>query len=190
MRFIHTADWHLGRQFHNVSLIEDQRHVLERLLALARDAEVDAFVIAGDVFDRAVPSPDAVALLDDCLSELVLRHRIPVVMIAATTTAAGASAFASGLLAQAGLHVYGQYEGAPRSVVLEDRAGPVHFVGLPYAEPALVREASGVAELQSHARRPWLADGRRWRPSRPASAASASRTASSPAARKASRSGR
>ena len=151
MRFIHTADWHLGRQFHNVSLIEDQRHVLERLLALARDAEVDAFVIAGDVFDRAVPSPDAVALLDDCLSELVMRHRIPVIMIAGNHDSGRRLGFASGLLAQAGLHVYGRYEGAPRSVVLRDGAGPVHFVGLPYAEPALVREASGVPELQSHA---------------------------------------
>lgn len=151
MRFIHTADWHLGRQFHNVSLIDDQRHVLERLLALARDAEVDAFVIAGDVFDRAVPSPDAVALLDDCLSELVMRHRIPVIMIAGNHDSGRRLGFASGLLARAGLHVYGQFAGTPRSVVLGDNAGPVHFVGLPYAEPALVREASGVAELQSHA---------------------------------------
>ena len=150
MRFIHTADWHLGRQFHNVSLLQDQRHVLEQLVALARDAEVDAFVIAGDVFDRAVPGADAVELLDECLSELVLRLGIPVVMIAGNHDSGRRLGFASRLLAQAGLHVFGQYDGPPRTTVLADRFGPVHFVGMPYAEPALVREASGMAELQSH----------------------------------------
>ena len=65
MRFLHTADWHLGRQFHNVSLLEDQAHVLDGLVALAREQRVDAVLLAGDVFDRAVPPADAVRLLDD-----------------------------------------------------------------------------------------------------------------------------
>lgn len=162
MRFIHTADWHLGRQFHNVSLIEDQRHVLEQLVAQARDAQVDAFVIAGDVFDRAVPGPDAVALLDACLTELVLHLDIPVVMIAGNHDSGQRLGFAAGLLAQAGLHVYGQYHGSPRSITLGDRHGPVHFVGLPYAEPALVREASGENGLHSHAQAmSWLTSSAR-----------------------------
>lgn len=151
MRFIHTADWHLGRQFHNFSLIEDQRHVLEQLVAQAREAEVDAFVIAGDVFDRAVPGPEAVALLDACLSELVLRLHIPVIMIAGNHDSGRRLGFAAGLLAQAGLHVYGRYDGPPHSVRIMDRHGPVHFVGMPYAEPAVVREVSGDSELHSHA---------------------------------------
>ncbi|HUG99818.1 MAG TPA: exonuclease SbcCD subunit D [Gammaproteobacteria bacterium] len=151
MRFIHTADWHLGRQFHNFSLIEDQRHVLEQLVALAREAEADAFVIAGDVFDRAVPGPEAVALLDECLAELVLHLGIPVIMIAGNHDSGRRLSFAARLLARAGLYVFGQYDGPPRFVVLADRFGPVHFVGMPFAEPALVREASGESELQNHA---------------------------------------
>jgi DNA repair protein SbcD/Mre11 len=150
MRFIHTADWHLGRQFHNVSLIEDQRCALEQLVAYARDADIDAFVLAGDVFDRAVPGPDAVELLDQCLSELVLGLRIPVIMIAGNHDSGRRLDFASGMLAQAGLHVFGKFDGPPRSVTLADQFGPVHFVGMPYAEPALVREASGVPELLTH----------------------------------------
>ncbi|MFU8896999.1 MAG: exonuclease SbcCD subunit D, partial [Gammaproteobacteria bacterium] len=148
--FIHSADWHLGRQFHNVSLIDDQRHVLRQLVAAAVDTRVDALVIAGDVFDRAVPSPEAVALLDECLAELVLGHGVPVIMIAGNHDSGRRLGFGAGMLAQAGLHVYAQYDGPPRSVALNDRYGPVHFVGLPYAEPARVREASGEPELANH----------------------------------------
>jgi len=151
MRFIHTADWHLGRQFHNVPLIDDQRHVLRQLVEAAGDAAVDAFVVAGDVFDRAVPGPEAVALLDECLAELVLERGIPVIMIAGNHDSGRRLGFAAGLLARSGLHVYGRCEGEPRPLTLFDRHGPVHFFALPYAEPARVREASGDPELRSHA---------------------------------------
>jgi DNA repair protein SbcD/Mre11 len=150
MRIIHTADWHLGRQFHNVSLIDDQRHVLEQLVALASAAEADALIIAGDVFDRAVPSPEAVQLLDEVLGELVLARGIPVVMIAGNHDSGRRLGFASRLLAQAGLHVYARPTALPRPLTLTDRHGPVHFIGLPYAEPAEVREASGQAGLHGH----------------------------------------
>lgn len=151
MRFIHTADWHLGRQFHNVPLVEDQRYVLRQLIDAAVAAEVDAFVVAGDVFDRAVPSPEAVELLDDCLAELVLERGIPVIMIAGNHDSGRRLGFAAGLLARSGLHLYGRCEGPPDVLTLADRYGPVHFFGLPYAEPAQVRQASGDAEIRSHA---------------------------------------
>lgn len=151
MRFIHTADWHLGRQFHNVSLIDDQRHVLQQLSNAAVEAEVDALVVAGDVFDRAVPSPEAVELLDECLAELVLAQGIPVIMIAGNHDSGRRLGFASGLLARSGLHVWGRYEARPPRASLSDQHGAVHFLGLPYVEPAVVRELSGEPELRSHA---------------------------------------
>lgn len=151
MRFLHTADWHLGRQFHNVSLVEDQRYVLGQLLSAAVAADVDAFIVAGDVFDRAVPSPEAVQLLDECLAELVLERGIPVVMIAGNHDSGRRLGFAAGLLARSGLHVYGRCAGPPTALTLADRHGPVHFFGLPYAEPAEVRQASGEADIRSHA---------------------------------------
>ena len=77
MRLLHTADWHLGRSFHNVSLIEDQAHVLRQLVDLAREAKVDAVIVAGDVYDRAVPPPAAVSLLDEVIGELALGLNIP-----------------------------------------------------------------------------------------------------------------
>lgn len=67
MKFIHTSDWHIGRQFHNVSLLEDQQHVLQQVLHHIREQAVDALVIAGDIYDRSVPPAAAVALLDDVL---------------------------------------------------------------------------------------------------------------------------
>ena len=72
MKFLHTADWHLGRYLHGVSLLEDQAHILDQFVELASNEKVDAVVIAGDVYDRAVPPADAVALLDDVLARLVV----------------------------------------------------------------------------------------------------------------------
>src|SRR3954468_1877950 len=83
MRFIHTADWHLGRLFHGVHLTDDQRHVLGgQFVDLVKSAKPDLLIVAGDVYDRAVPPPDAVQLLDDLLSTIVLDLRVPVLLIA------------------------------------------------------------------------------------------------------------
>ncbi len=150
MKFIHTADWHLGRQFHNVSLIEDQRHALEQMVALARDVEADAFVIAGDVYDRAVPNPEAVTLLDGFLGELVRGLEVPVIMIAGNHDSASRLGFGAELLRPSGLHIFGPVVSKPGVATLEDAAGPVHFVGLPYAEPAVTREATGEADIHNH----------------------------------------
>jgi DNA repair protein SbcD/Mre11 len=159
MRFIHTADWHLGRQLHNFPLLEDQRYVLRQLVDLAADASVDAFIIAGDVYDRAVPAPDAVELLDETLAELVLARRIPVIIIAGNHDSGRRLGFASRLLAQSGVHLYGQPESIPRPLTLGDRHGPVHFFGLPYVEPAVLREKAGEQEIQGHAQAiRWLTD--------------------------------
>ena len=81
MRFIHTADWHLGRLFHGVHLTDDQAYALDQLVDLAREARVDAVLIAGDIYDRAIPPPEAVQLLDEVVSRLVLDRHVPVLMI-------------------------------------------------------------------------------------------------------------
>ena len=150
MRFIHTADWHLGRQFHNVSLIEDQRHALDQLVALARETGAGAFVIAGDVYDRAVPNPEAVTLLDECLSQVVGGLGIPVIMIAGNHDSAGRLGFGADLLRPSGLHIFGPVQAVPGIVTLEDSWGAVHFAGLPYADPAGVRDVTGASDIHSH----------------------------------------
>ena len=90
MRLIHTADWHLGRLFHNLHLTADQDYVLEQLVELAAEVRPAAVIVAGDLYDRAVPPTEAVELLDDVLTELVDRLGIPVVAIAGNHDSAGA----------------------------------------------------------------------------------------------------
>ena len=150
MRLLHTADWHLGRSFHNVSLVEDQAHALRQVIDLAKTAEVDAVIVAGDVYDRAVPPPDAVRLLDETLAELAMGLGIPVIMIAGNHDSAERLNFGSKLLAQARCHIFGRLGATPERVVLEDEHGPVHILGLPYAEPSIVRERTGAEDVHTH----------------------------------------
>jgi hypothetical protein len=150
MRLIHTADWHLGRTLHGASLIEDQAHLLAQFVELARNEKPDAVVIAGDVYDRAVPPTDAVRLLNDVLDQLILDLKLSVVMIAGNHDAADRLAFASRVLQGQGLHILGQPVSSTVAVVLEDKAGPVHLYPLPYAEPAIVRHCMDRQELQGH----------------------------------------
>lgn len=149
MRFLHTADWHLGRLFHARSLIEDQAHILDQFVALVRDVRPDAVLIAGDVYDRAVPPPDAVALLDDVLARIVVQAGVPVVMIAGNHDSAQRLDFGARLMTAQGLHVAGRTSAAACCVSLRDKLGEVRIYALPYAEPAVVRDAFGL-ELPSH----------------------------------------
>ncbi len=149
LRFLHTADWHLGRLFHARSLLEDQAHVLDQFVALVRDVRPDAVLIAGDVYDRAVPPPEAVALLDDVLARIVVDAGVPVVMIAGNHDSAHRLGFGARLMAAQGLHVAGRTGPQASCVTLHDAHGEVRIYALPYAEPAAVRDALGL-DLPSH----------------------------------------
>src|SRR5438477_11489741 len=125
MRFIHTADWHLGRLFHGVHLTADQAHVLDQLVDVARDTRPDAILVAGDIYDRAVPPPDAVELLDHVLSRLVIDLQIPVVLIAGNHDSPGRLNFASRLLAGRRLYVTRNLPKICAPLILMDDHGPV-----------------------------------------------------------------
>ena len=150
MRFLHSADWHLGRVYHGVSLLEDQAHVLQQFVRIAADTRPDAILLAGDIYDRSVPPAEAVRLLDLVLSELILELKIPVVMIAGNHDGPDRLAFGSGLLQRAGLVVRGPVEMDAAPLVLRDAHGEVEIHALPYAEPALVRCVSGDDTIADH----------------------------------------
>jgi exonuclease SbcD len=153
LRFLHTADWHLGRLFHGASLLGDQAPLLDQLARLASESRVDALLLAGDVYDRSVPPAEAVALFDDFLSRMALEVRVPIVMIAGNHDSGERLGFAARLLDECGVHVAGRVTPeAPlgREVVLDDADGPVHVRALPYADPPTVRAALGRADLKSH----------------------------------------
>jgi len=146
MRFIHTADWHLGRVFLGVHLTDDQAHLLDQFVDLARGVKPDAIIIAGDVYDRAVPPPEAVALLDDVLCRLVLDVGTRVVLIAGNHDGPERLSFGSRLLGRQKLHVLGNLDGMGAPLTFEDRYGTVEVFPVPYADPAVAREWLGDTE--------------------------------------------
>lgn len=150
MRFLHTSDWHLGRIFHGTHLTEDQAHLLEQFLDLIRDSKPQAVVIAGDIYDRAVPPTEAVELLNETLSRIIIDYQTPVILIAGNHDSPERLGFGNQLLARQGLHVFGPLTGKPRTIILEDEYGPVHFVPLTYAEPSMVRERLQEPEALDH----------------------------------------
>lgn len=143
MRLLHTADWHLGRIFHGRSLLEDQAAVLDEFVRLVRDQRPDAVLVAGDIYDRSVPPADAVRLLDDVLTRLVADLRTPVFLIAGNHDGPDRLAFGSRLMAGVGLRVDAVPLADPGATVLADAHGEVEIFGLPYAEPALMRNVLG-----------------------------------------------
>lgn len=140
MKFLHTSDWHLGRQFHNVSLLEDQRYVLKQLIDYLKNNAVDAVIVAGDVYDRSVPPTVAIELLDEVVSSICTDLNIPMIMIPGNHDGAKRLGFAAKQMKDAGLHIISDFEQMMTPVVLKsDQAGDVAFYGMPYNDPEQVR---------------------------------------------------
>lgn len=149
MRLLHTADWHLGRTLNGASFLEDQAHLLRgQFLDLLRETRPDALLLAGDVFDRAVPPVEAVELLDEILRRTVLDLRIPVVLIPGNHDATGRLAFGASLLRGAGLHIADSALGEP--VRFEDRHGEVWVLPSGYASPLLLAQVLGEDGIADH----------------------------------------
>ena len=139
MKFIHTSDWHIGRQLHNQSLLDDQAFVLEQIIALASEHKVDAVIVAGDIYDRSIPPANAVALLDDVLNRLVHGLGLQVIMIAGNHDGHERLGFAANQMAASGLHIIGPLSAEVHPIRLSSLSGDVVFYPLPYADPATVR---------------------------------------------------
>lgn len=151
MRILHTADWHLGKLFYGNYLTEDQAYVLEQqFLPLLRDEGIDAVVLAGDVYDRSLPPAEAVELFDDIATKITADLKIPFLVISGNHDSPARLSFASRLLAPQGLYIAGELDRLTGPVVLEDEAGPVAFLTIPYAEPAVVRQVLGQETVRSH----------------------------------------
>jgi exonuclease SbcD len=169
MRLLHTSDWHLGRSFHGVGMLDAQRAFIDQLVAFVRDESVDVVLIAGDVYDRALPGVDVVGLLDDALVRLT-GAGAQVVLTSGNHDSAIRLGFASRLLERGGVHLRtrladldtpvifplkGGPAGAPgadkgKGPVADDGTSPVLAVyGIPWLEPRLVAGQLGV-ETASH----------------------------------------
>ncbi|TPA76013.1 exonuclease SbcCD subunit D [Vibrio parahaemolyticus] len=140
MKFIHTSDWHLGRQFHNVSLLEDQQAVLEQLIQYIENNPVDAVIIAGDVYDRSVPPTIAIELLNRVVKRICGELNTPMILISGNHDGAERLGFGSEQMKRSGLHIISNFEDMLTPVVIETKAaGHVAFYGMPYNDPEQVR---------------------------------------------------
>jgi exonuclease SbcD len=148
MRFLHTADWHLGRILNGRDLIDDQAHALESLVDIAMHEAPDAIVIAGDVYDRSQPPERAIELLDDVLARL--GAIAPLLVIPGNHDSAVRVGVNSRLLERVHVHVCGAEHGAPRVVRLSHASGEVRFHLMPYATVEAVRDALSRGDLRSH----------------------------------------
>lgn len=150
MKFFHTADWHLGKLVQGVYMTEDQRHVLDQFIEAIEQERPDAVIIAGDLYDRAVPPTDAVNLLDEVLAKIVLELKTPVFAVAGNHDSPGRLNFGSRLMKNNGIHIVGQMSANLEPVVLQDAFGPVHVHLIPYADPSQVRYSYDNPEIRSH----------------------------------------
>lgn len=133
MRLLHTADWHLGRSFHGASLLDAQASWVDWLVGVAADAQVDAILVSGDVYDRALPPVDAVRLADEALARLT--DVAPVVVIPGNHDSAARLGFGSGLLERTGLHLRTEIARIGEPVLLDGLA----IYPIPYLEPDVAR---------------------------------------------------
>jgi exonuclease SbcD len=138
MRFLHTSDWHLGRQFHGASLLQEQAAALDRIVELAVEAEVDAVLIAGDIYDRAIPPAEAVLLFNDTLARLS-RSGSAVVAIAGNHDSHVRVSIYDPLLSAFGVTIRGDVRRAHEPVLVTPKrgGGAVAIYPLPYLEPAV-----------------------------------------------------
>ncbi|MFD8990986.1 exonuclease SbcCD subunit D [Streptomyces goshikiensis] len=150
MRILHTSDWHLGRAFHRVNLLGAQAAFVDHLVETVRTHEVDAVLVAGDVYDRAVPPLPAVELYDRALHRLA-DLGVPTVMISGNHDSARRLGVGAGLIGRAGIHLRTDPDGCADPVVLADVHGEVAFYGLPYLEPALVKDRFGARQVSHEA---------------------------------------
>ena len=138
MRMLHTSDWHLGRSLHRADLRQAQAAYLDHLVGVVRSEKVDAVLVAGDVYDRAIPPVDAVELCADGLARL-RDAGARVVVISGNHDSAGRLGFGSALVDAAGVYLRTRAGAVAQPVMLEDRHGPVAVYGVPYLEPDAVR---------------------------------------------------
>ncbi len=138
MKFAHLSDLHLGKRLHEFSLAEDQEHILKEIVRVVESENVDAVLIAGDLYDKAVPSAEAVTLCDRFLSDLARTGR-EILIISGNHDSAERLAFGRDLMKKGGVRVAGVYDGTVESAVFHDEHGDLTVWMLPFLHPAHVR---------------------------------------------------
>lgn len=150
MKIIHTSDWHIGKIVNEYSMIDDQKYILNKLIELIDEENADVLMIAGDVYDRSIPPVEAVELLNETLSKLVIDRNVSVLVISGNHDSGERLSFGSKILEKQGLYIAGSDEELYKKVVLNDNNQNVNFYLVPYKDPALTKKLLDNKEIKSH----------------------------------------
>ena len=144
MRFLHTADWHLGRIFYGQYLTDDQAHVLEnQFFSILKDEKIDGILLAGDVFDRAVPPIEAIELWDSIITRLAMDYKVPLFVVSGNHDGAERLEVGRSMLSQSGIHIWGSPHHALQPFEFEGSDGKIAICPMPFSEPRRVGDALG-----------------------------------------------
>ena len=150
MRFLHTADWHLGRIFYGQYLTEDQAHVLEhQFFSILKDEKIDGILLAGDVFDRAVPPIEAIELWDSIITRLAMDYKVPLFVVSGNHDGAERLEVGRSMLSESGIHIWGSPHHALRPFEFESSDGKVAICPMPFSEPRRIGDALGFSKNES-----------------------------------------
>ena len=150
MRFLHTADWHLGRIFYGQYLTEDQAHVLEhQFFSILKDEKIDGILLAGDVFDRAVPPIEAIELWDSIITRLAMDYKVPLFVVSGNHDGAERLELGRSMLSESGIHIWGSPHHALRPFKFESSDGKVAICPMPFSEPRRIGDALGFSKNES-----------------------------------------
>ena len=142
MRLLHTADWHLGRIFYGQYLTDDQAHVLEnQFFTILKDEKIDGILLAGDVFDRAVPPIEAVELWDSIITRLAMDYKVPLFVVSGNHDGAERLEVGRSMLSQSGIHIWGSPHHALQPFEFEGPDGKVAICPMPFSEPRRIGDA-------------------------------------------------
>ena len=150
MRFLHTADWHLGRIFYGQYLTEDQAHVLEKqFFSILKDEKIDGILLAGDVFDRAVPPIEAVELWDSIITRLAMDYKVPLFVVSGNHDGAERLEVGRSMFSQSGIHIWGSPHHALQPFEFEGADGKVAICPMPFSEPRRIGDALGLGSANN-----------------------------------------
>ncbi|OFI07623.1 nuclease SbcCD subunit D [Clostridium acetireducens DSM 10703] len=150
MKFIHTSDWHLGRILHGKHLTEDQFYILQQFIYIIKNENPDAILIAGDLYDRSVPPVEAVELLDNVFTKILIDFNIPIICISGNHDSPDRINFGSKLLQERKLFIKGKFDLNFAPITLEDNYGKVNFYTIPYTEPVVIKALLKEENIHNH----------------------------------------
>lgn len=150
MRFLHTADWHLGRIFYGQYLTDDQAHVLEhQFFTILKEEKIDGILLAGDVFDRAVPPIEAIELWDSIITRLAMDYKVPLFVVSGNHDGAERLEVGRSMLSESGIHIWGSPHHALQPFEFEGFDGKVAICPMPFSEPRRIGDALGLNSSES-----------------------------------------